>query len=84
MKGYCQISMFNEENPIISDTQSKKTNTDNIKRAIRHLSSGLIMLNGTAYRKDNVNEFIDKAAELCDCDRVELIEYAVNYFNGLE
>lgn len=76
MDRYYQISMYYETNPIISDSQSAEINTCNIKRAIRHLVSGMVILDGTAFRINSINDFIDRVSDLCDCDKAELIDYA--------
>lgn len=78
-KKYYPILLYKpdyENKPIISEQQSIEENTENLKRAIRHMfDSHPVLLDGIAYRTSNINEFIKSASTLCQCDKEMLEEY---------
>lgn len=76
---YYQISLYNEKNPIISDSQSADENTDSIKTAIDNMfKRHIVMIDGEMFKISEYQRFIDRVSALCECDVNSLIEYVEN------
>lgn len=73
-KKYYQISLYQTENPVISEAQTTEENTENIKVAMAHLAYGhLVMLDGVIFHGITaMQQFIEKARQICECDIKEL------------